>query len=148
MKDSRLPKTSVWGAIQGIRTVVLFTSLLLIGLIGFFGYVTRLQTELVQSAALNSARLYSQALSEFRTLYTSEVVQRVNSQNVEVTHDYRLKEGAIPLPATLSIILGDRIGQHVAGAETRLYSPYPFPWRRKDGGLRDSFAQEAWKTLT
>ncbi|MCH8820156.1 MAG: PAS domain-containing protein [Acidobacteria bacterium] len=48
------------------------------------------------------------------------------------------------------MILGQRIGEHEAGAETRLYSAYPFPWREEESQeiFTDPFAQEAWDTLT
>ena len=58
------------------------------------------------SAALESARLYTDALAEFRTMYTSEVVERLRPLGVKVTHDYRDTDGAIPLPATMSMMLG------------------------------------------
>jgi len=111
-------------------------------------HVARLQGNLIESMALANADLYSQALTEFRTLYTREVVERVRPQGIVVTHDYESREGAIPLPATLSMKLGQRIGTHQAGAETRLYSAYPFPWREEQGGLQDRFGREAWEFLT
>ena len=53
----------------------------------------------------------------------------------------------MPLPATLTMILGNRIGALESSGETRLYSPYPFLWRRESGGLRYPFAREAWEAL-
>ncbi len=73
-----------------------------VGLVTAIWYVSRLQSTLVQSMALESAALYTQALAEFRTLYTSEVVERVRPLGIEVTHDYRERPGAIPLPAKSS----------------------------------------------
>src|SRR5215510_6049181 len=55
--------------------------------------------------------------------------------------------GAIPLPVTLTMLLGERISAHEAGARVRLYSPYPFPERRAEGGLHDAFGQAAWDAL-
>ena len=52
------------------------------------------------------------------------------------------------MPATLSMLLGSRLGETGTGVSTRLYSPYPFPWRTKSGGLRDRFSQDAWKALS
>jgi tRNA A-37 threonylcarbamoyl transferase component Bud32 len=100
------------------------------------------QRKLIESAALQQAALYSQALTDMRTLYTSEVVARVGSHGVEVTHNYAETEGAIPLPATLSMMLGARISERGAGGYVRLYSDYPFPWRT-DGGPNDDFQVEA-----
>ena len=31
--------------------------------------------------------------------------------------------------------------------EVCCYSPYPFPWRKDEGGLKDSFQQRAWETF-
>ena len=57
-------------------------------------------------------RCYTDALAVFRTLYASEVVETVRTQNVVVTHDYDEGENkgkAIPLPATLSMLIGNRM---------------------------------------
>jgi adenylate cyclase len=96
---------------------------------------------------LQDASLYAQALAEFRTLYTSEVVETVRPHGIEVTHDYMTHAGAIPLPVTLTMLLGKRISAHETGAQIRLYSPYPFASRRAEGGLRDAFGQAAWDYL-
>jgi len=113
-------------------------------------YMTQVAEDLVETIALENAALYSQAIEEFRTVYTSEVVLTAREQGIEVTHDYQDKEHAIPLPATLSMILGQRIGEHTAGAETRLYSAYPFPWREEENReiFKNPFAREAWEFLT
>ena len=110
-------------------------------------HVQGLQTQLVRTQALQNAKLLSGAVAEFRTVYTSEVIQRLRSSGVEVTHEHLARDGAVPLPATLSMILGNRIGALESGGETRLYSAYPFPWRLETGGLTDSFAREAWEAL-
>ena len=105
----------------------------------------RVSRTLVQTTALQDAQLYTEAISEFRTLYTSEVVETVRLQGITVSHDYKEHAGAIPLPVTMSMELGRRIGMHRSGAETQLYSEYPFPWREEEGGLRDEFARQSWE---
>ena len=107
---------------------------------------TRLSHDLVQATALQDAALYSEAIAEFRTLYTSEVIATLSDQDIMITHDYEEHAGAIPLPATLSMRLGKRIGEKHSGAETRLYSAYPFPYPDRSG-LRDDFAKQAWAAL-
>lgn len=114
---------------------------------GVLWYTSNLQEELVRSSTHHSAQLYSQALADFRTLYTSEVVAVARSSGLAVTHDYQGKPRTIPLPATLSMLLGERLGERLGGARTRLYSPYPFPWRAAEGGLHDDFGQAAWLAL-
>ena len=129
------------------RIILLLISLFCIGAGCMLWYVSHLQSNLITAIAVQDAALYAQALAEARTLYTSEVVETVRKQGIEVTHDYAARDGAIPLPVTFSLLLGKRIGAHEAGAQTRLYSAYPFPWRREEGGLHDAFAQEAWEAL-
>jgi len=97
---------------------------------------------LVESAAIHQAAHNLNLLAEFRALYTSEVVTPAIAHGLEVTHDYAGKGGAIPLPASLSILLGERLADSQGGGHLRLYSEFPFPWR-SDGGPRDAFEREA-----
>ncbi len=115
--------------------------LFLISALVIISHYNRLSNALTESAAKKNAELYSQALSEFRTLYSSKVVAKLKDK-IEITHDYHKKPNAIPLPATLTMELGEKIGQHESGAQVRLYSDYPFPWR-KDSGPRDKFEEDA-----
>ena len=68
------------------------------------------------------------------------------AHGVEVTHDYALKDGAIPWPATLNILLGNRITEKGTGGRISLYSEYPFPWRI-DRPPIDDFELEALHQL-
>ncbi|NQZ21178.1 MAG: response regulator [Colwellia sp.] len=129
-----------------VNFLVLFASFSTIVCIGLYKYFEYLNTEITQESSLHNAEIYVKALEEFRTLYTSEVINKLNQQQIEVTHDYQDKKNAVPLPATLTILLGKGISAHENGADTRLYSPFPFPWR-EDGGLQDKFAEQAWQYL-
>ncbi len=131
------------------RTVVGVTLSFCLAVVVVVVYIHRMQTNLVEEMALQDAKVYSQALVAFRTLYTSEVVSRLESSNlnVDITHDYPTKPGAIPLPATLGLLLGNHIARHGNGGSTRLYSDYPFPWRRSNGGPRDNFEDAALEYL-
>ena len=114
------------------RTILVLLLLFCLSMGCMLWYVSRLQSNLIASISLQDASLYAQALAEFRTLYTSEVVETVRAHGIEVTHDYMTHAGAIPLPVTLTMLLGKRIGTHEAGAQLRLYSPIHFPsgaWR-------------------
>ena len=137
--SSSLKSCAAWLACQIIPILILFFVLASILLFVVF---STLSSTLTESIVLQEAKRYSQALAEFRSLYTSEVVSRVAPHGVTVTHDYTTKEGAIPLPATFSILLGARLGELSEGTEVRLFSNYPFPWRA-DGGPRDTFEREA-----
>jgi serine/threonine protein kinase len=106
---------------------------------------TRTKDELFK-ALVQNARLTSDALKEFNEYYTSEVVARLTDKSIQVTHDYAGKKNAIPLPATMSVELADRISQKGSGMQIRLFSDHPFPWR-KEGGAKDEFQLEALRQL-
>jgi signal transduction histidine kinase/DNA-binding response OmpR family regulator len=137
---------SFWRFLQQ-RPLLLLAVLAILGGGILLWHLSRLSSDLVKTTALQDAAQYSEAIAEFRTLYTTEVVERAQGHGIEVAHDYDQKKGAIPLPATLSLLLGQKIGARQSGAETHLYSPYPFPSRKDQGGLRDHFAEEAWAEL-
>ena len=109
---------------------------------------TRAKEDLFR-ALVQNARLTSDALKEFNEYYTSEVVGRITERTIQVTHDYAGKKNAIPLPATMSVELADRISQKGSGIgmQIRLFSDNPFPWRRAEGGPKDAFQQEAIRQL-
>lgn len=97
----------------------------------------------VIASATQMAKLYSQAISTFRTIYSSKVVTIAEKNALPAIHDFHNKN-AIPLPATLTIILGNKIAEIGEGEKVSLYSPYPFPWRKETGGLTDEFSKKAW----
>ena len=138
--------TVFWARLLFDRTVLILSVMLGAGMVVALWSVRQLSLELAESTALQNAALYARSIEEFRTLYTSEVVTRASAHGMEITHDYADRDGAIPLPATLSMALGRRIGQVDSGVEVRLYSEYPFPWRN-DGGPRDEFEAEAMRQL-
>jgi signal transduction histidine kinase/CheY-like chemotaxis protein len=134
-------------------TKVLLNPVLILGLVfiiistSIFYYLNILSKNLIENYTIQSARQYSEVLTAFRTLYTSEVVTRALEHGMEVSHDYRHRDNSIPLPATLSMLLGEKMGVAGLDVKTKLYSAHPFPWRRDTGGLRDGFARDAWAYL-
>jgi predicted GTPase len=78
-------------------------------------HLSRLSSNLIQSAALQAASMHAASLREVRKLYTSEVADRVAGHGIQVSHDYATTEGAIPLPATFSMELGARISEQNTG---------------------------------
>ncbi|WP_448548483.1 response regulator [Thalassotalea fusca] len=127
--------------IKTLATLFFFGSLLV------FIHIKNLNVQLIEETTTQSTRQYAQMLNQFRTLYTSEVVDTIAKMGIEITHDYHEKENAIPLPATLSMLFGERMGVEGLDVSAELYSAYPFPWREKTGGLRDDFRQDAWQFL-
>ncbi|NOY28960.1 MAG: PAS domain S-box protein [Planctomycetes bacterium] len=142
---------STTGGLVGLlcdRTVITFSVLFAFAIAGLSWHQARQSSQLVELSAIQHAARYSEAVAEFRSLYTSEVVSTAKSHGLEITHDYKNRPGAIPLPATLSMLLGNRLAKNEGGGQTQLYSPYPFPWRSKTGGLKDDFSREAWASVT
>lgn len=131
------------------KTVLILTLLFIAGVSGALWNMSRLSSSLIESQALQNAALYAQAIQEARTLYSSEAVHRVEMlAGVTVTHDYAKHKGAIPVPATYLIELGQHLSDKNPGMSVRLYSDYPFPWRKAEGGPRDAFEREALRHLT
>jgi serine/threonine protein kinase len=119
--------------------------LLAVSLSSAFGMweLSRLSDYLVSSAALESAAQQSVILDEINNFYSEDVVERVKVKTVEATHDYKTRNGVIPLPATLTIDLGKRISDRSeSGVQVRLYSDHPFR-TRTDGGPKDQFERDA-----
>ncbi len=124
------------------RTVPALTVIFVLATVLAFWHFSHLASGLVETGALQATSMYSQSITELRTFYNSEVVERVRPRGVEVTHNYAATAGAIPIPATFTIEFGRHIAANNAGMEIRLYSDYPFAFR-KEGGPRDDFEREA-----
>ncbi|HEY5541867.1 MAG TPA: GAF domain-containing protein [Candidatus Binatia bacterium] len=124
------------------RTIIVLTVMFCGAGVAMLWHMSRLSSKLVESGALQGTMLYSDSLTELRTFYVPEILDRIRSYGIEVTHDYAGKKRAIPDPATFTIEFGTHIGKQIPGMQIRLYSDYPFPFR-KDGGPRDSFEKEA-----
>jgi PAS domain S-box-containing protein len=92
--------------------------------------------------ATESAREHAESVTQFRNFYAQELVPRAMRAGVSVTHDYKSKDNALPLPATLTIDLGHYLSQVDGGTQVRLYSDLPFPWRAGEREL-DSFQKQA-----
>ena len=91
------------------RTVLVVSLLFLSVVIATIAHVYVLQRDIVESGARQGTQLQAETLAALRAFYTSEVVERVRPHGVEVSHDYRDKPNAIPLPATFTIGLSERL---------------------------------------
>jgi serine/threonine protein kinase len=124
--------------------------LIVVSLGSMFGlwHLSRLSESLVRSTAVESAEQETEVLEELNNFYSSAVVERVKPFGVQATHDYATRQGAIPLPATLTIDLGDHIREKSPrGMQVRLYSDYPFLNRGASGGPKDAFEKDALEKL-
>ena len=126
------------------RTILVMATLIGLSIALTLWNVSHLSETLVEEQARQEAKLYAHTLQQSRTAYSSEVVSQAQDvEGIETTHDYAGKTGAIPLPATFLIELSHRIGMEDEGFQVRLYSDYPFPWRKEEGGAKDDFERDA-----
>jgi anti-sigma factor RsiW len=121
----------------------LFVALALGSGAGFI-YLTSLSSYFVRETALDSARMEADVLQEINTYY-SDVLARIDSREVMITHEYALRRNALPLPATFTIDAGRRISANESGLQFRLYGRQPF---RRENGPKDDFEREALEVLT
>ena len=94
-----------------------------------------------QAAELNTI------ISDIRSYYSRNVIGRVEANDGMSTpaHNYQEIAGGIPIPATLSIELGDVIGERGSGIDYRFVSDEVFTGRASH--RLDSFESAALKSL-
>jgi PAS domain S-box-containing protein len=109
-------------------------------------YTYRSSEAMVQQYVAESAQTHAASVTQFRNFYTQELVPRAVKGGLEVTHDYKSRDNALPLPATLTIDLGHYLSKVDGGTQVRLYSDQPFPWRVAERSL-DDFQKQALQHL-
>ncbi len=129
------------------RIALLLIVLMAVGVAFMIWHLYRQQVALYHSMAIQGTSIQVETLKQFRKLYSDEIASRAKSWGLEVVHDYEKRDRALPLPATLTMKLGEAIGRERPGAVVRLYSEYPFPWRKETGGAKDAFEVEALREL-
>ncbi len=141
----RAPERLVrWTRRNPVPVALLLTVVLTLA--GGLWHLARLSDRLVQSAAIEGAAFEARTLEAVQDFYSSMVVDKVK-EVVPVTHRYVMIHGAIPVPATFTIDLGEHLRRtQTDGMFARLYSDYPFN-HRKGGGPRDDFEAAALRAL-
>lgn len=117
------------------------------GSISGLWYLSSLSEFFVRQTALESARLENKMLDEVWRFY-SERIEEINSKTsgVAVTQNYLSIHPSLPLPATFSIDLGERISRRNPGMEVRVYGRHPWPGR-VNGGPQDEMEKAALNWL-
>jgi len=132
--------------LPGQWTILLVSAAFMVVLLVLGIRMTHVEAEFLRSAALSDAGRYSEAIAEFRTVYTSEVAEPAARAGMSVVHDYQHQTNALPLPATLSMELGGRLSK-ATGGRVLLYSDHPFPERAAQRAPLDEFQLEALRQL-
>ncbi|MGR3179443.1 MAG: response regulator [Candidatus Anammoxibacter sp.] len=123
------------------KTILFFVGVFGAGVLALIFILPNINRQNAVESAINNAESTVAQYMTLRSYYTKNVVGPVKSKsNLLVTHDYRIRENAIPLPATmildLSALLTDK-----NGIQLKIYSAFPFP-NRSDRVL-DDFAIDA-----
>jgi len=100
-----------------------------------------------ERALTEQANELSSTIDSIRNYYASRVVGRVlaNSEKTHVLPNYADVPGAIPIPATLSLELGDLINRNNGNTQFRFFSDYPF--KNRPPHAFDDFERRALESL-
>lgn len=134
-----------WGRRNPLAAAVIVA--LVLGVAVGWLWLSLMSRTFLRESARRDARTKLEMLEEFNDAY-SEAVGRLSGDSLDVTGAVPVPDGKLPLPARLTIELCGRLQRRdTAGADFRLYSAHPFPWR-EDGGPRDAFEKAALGRLT
>lgn len=140
MIDQLRPPRNKYQIVTFLIALVIYGVLTALSLKGF---EQTINNSVLQSAS-QDAKIIASIISEFRTSYTIDVVQKVKKYGIKVSHEYHGKLDTIPLPASASLDLGKKINVQDLGVKVDLVSPYPFPWRERS---LSAFENKAWQAL-
>jgi len=150
MNDTKtpLPQEALDGDLQ-ILDPSRFRAMLLIAIsilvLGLYFFADRLAVRTEQDALHRLAKSHADLLISFRNFYSSQLLPIVRQHSdLAITHDYKDRKAALPIPATLTLDLVDDIAKSNPEMNLRLVSPYPFPWRQIS---LDAFEIEALAAL-
>ena len=101
-----------------------------------FAFLSHLSTWFVRETALDGVRREADLLEGINAYYSEDVVGRLDTDEIKVTHEYAQMKNALPAPKTFIIDAAERISADVAGMQVRLYSDHPW---RQDGGPKNDF---------
>jgi PAS domain S-box-containing protein len=96
----------------------------------------------VEQYTVEMAANQASSVTQFRNYYNNEIVPKAREAGMTMTHDFRQTPNSLPLPATLTIELGEYLSKVEHNTHVALYSDYPFPWRAS-GRKLDDFQQQA-----
>lgn len=111
-----------------IERPAVFLALVVIGL-GMLPVAVWLDLRAISDASLQSQAIdLDQTISKIRTYYAQNIIARVQDApgDITPTHEYHETPGGIPIPATLSIELGEVIGGNTRNLRYRFVSDLPF----------------------
>ena len=134
---------SRWKALLKGMTPAYVAFLLCLAVLPLAMYATLLQHS--QHQALREAQEFSRVISIVRSYYARNVTGRILAHKgaVSVTEDYAQTPGGIPIPATLSIELGDAINRSASDLGFSFAFVSDAPFLHRDRSPLDAFQQRA-----
>ena len=109
----------------------IFTLVLIIGSAVVLSYNYKKTNEMNQQIVEKDAVHFADLVSSFRNFYSKNIVPAARDHGMNITHDYKGKSSALPLPATFAKDFGESISNANSTYRVKLYSDLPFPWRGK-----------------
>ena len=144
LSSPEMPVAST-GIVDAPRFRAILIGVMVVLAVSLYFFADRLAQRTEQDALHRLAKSHADLIISFRNFYSSRVlpVVREHSQ-LAITHDYKQLQGALPIPATLTLDLVEEIAKSNPEMNLRLVSQYPFPWRKI---TLDSFEKEALAAL-
>ena len=113
--------------------------------VGLYFVANRLAVHTEQDALHRLAKSHAELIISFRNFYSARLLPIVRQHSdLAITHDYKDRPAALPIPATMTLDLVDEVAKANPEMNLRLVSPYPFPWRKI---TLDAFETEALAAL-
>ncbi|MEY4862472.1 MAG: hypothetical protein RLZ51_567, partial [Pseudomonadota bacterium] len=102
-----------------------------------------------RSEALREARAFSSVISIVRSYYANNVSGRIQQANglAILTEQYHKLQGGVPIPATLSIELGQAIRDHLGDSSFLFSFVSDAPFRHRDRPRLDGFQADALRAF-
>lgn len=98
-------------------------------------FIAYWHTKNIEKAALErAATSYSHAFTAFRSFYSKEVLSKLHDSGLSASHLYKGVPATIPIPATMTIDLAQKINSRDQHLNISVVSQYPYP-RRKEYNL-------------
>lgn len=126
-------------------SIVFFLAFVLIlGSAFVLWYANQETNKINKAAAISDAKNFSSSVAQFRNFYATTIVPSAKKHGMELSHDYKNKDGTLPLPATFAKDFGHSLSSEGSNFQVKLYSDMPFPWRNEK---LDNFEKEALTKL-
>ena len=124
--------------------VFILAFVLILGSALVLWYTNEETNKINRNNAMSDVESFAFSVAQFRNFYSKMIVPAAKKHGMEITHNYKNKDGTLPLPATFAKDFGHSLSSKESNFKVKLYSDLPFPWRNEP---LDSFEKNALKQL-